>query len=787
MQTASELLGLTPPAPLSAILVARPVRACVFVPPADGVSWETLVEHALAAQTRVWGGAFNLVVPPGWNPAEDELFWRLVDRFDPDVLAMHRPTYADAEEIAPEQYANVVARIDQQLQDNNFGEEMRGNEIARLRDQWMWGMEELPAEFQSQLVERIAPLHLNDDEPRIVYVDGSRAPSYPLTDLAVINELPDSILDIRTTLGEAERLMLTHSVGRLLPSFRGALEERELRINEVVVEHQPILLQHVWSRGGVREGEFGYPRVLTEIGLGRRISLADRDQLVVVVGDEPRDFFLYHGLSRLRPYVYWLPASRLADQPFVYALAEATHRTVQREIGGGDIVVTSTSGDEAAGAAVEALNAAQGLNPPTARLVDWKTLIPNSYLWAVDPKSERRISLFRHDGETQELQTPTPVSVSVSPDDPVQMRWMVDVEVQGWQPARHPALGDALLRGPVISNHDARTSSTGPTYFGQSPIVQAFLGLEGSAARPRLRTRSIVEQVSDVLQPQGWQVSLSDKGAYALQSALLFGGVAALAGALRTEATRALLDAYMVPGPDNDPGMYLRDSQRRYISLEEAEVIIGEADVPKLFADLYDQGVIVRGHVLKCEHCRATSFYSLSEEQTFTCVRCRTAQRATRFSWLEAPEPVFRYALSEVVFLFLKNNGQLPLLAAHHYFVEGRERERRTFDIAFEIELTPAGGSLREHDILATWGSELWIGEATIADRLEDTSAAEVERLERLKESAQALCARGVLLVTTRDAFSERTKGNVETVFADPTWPDVVYQEGFDVGAAAAA
>src|SRR5207302_8107767 len=135
---------------------------------------------------------------------------------------------------------------------------------------------------------------------------------------------------------------------------------------------------------------------------------------------------------------------------------------------------------------------------------------------------------------TQELQTPTPVSVSVPANDPSRLRWMVDVEVQGWRPARHPSIGEHVLRGGLVTNHDVRTSTIGPSYFGLGPLVQAFLGLEGSTARPRLRPRAIVEQVTDVLQPLGWDVALSDKGAFALQGARLFGGIEGLATALRS-------------------------------------------------------------------------------------------------------------------------------------------------------------------------------------------------------------------------------------------------------------
>ena len=82
------------------------------------------------------------------------------------------------------------------------------------------------------------------------------------------------------------------------------------------------------------------------------------------------------------------------------------------------------------------------------------------------------------------------------------------------------------------------------------------------------------------------------------------------------------------------------------------------------------------------------------------------------------PEPAFRYALNEVLFQFLTHNGDVPLLAACDHFVVGRAREQRSFDIAFEVEVVSPSGDKSEHDIVATWGSELWLGEATTTDTL---------------------------------------------------------------------
>jgi hypothetical protein len=784
VQTASELLEKTPPAPLAAILVARPVRACVFVPSVEGVRWERMVEHALGTQARIWGGNQNLIVPLGWEVADEELFWRLVDRCDPDVVALHAPTLADVEEIAPDVYGDAVQRIDQGLRDAGFNDNaVIAREIDRRRDGPFWSFE-LSEALRTKLVERLAPLHLDAADPRPVHLDGTNKPPYPMTDLLALKELPTGVLDVTSTLGDVDRLILTHAVGRLIPSFKRALEDRGVTSNQVRVEHEAILLSTAWPRHSVVT-EFGYPRLLSELGLARRLAFADRDKVIVVVGDDRRDFFLFHGLSRLRPYVFWIPAARLDNQAYVDAIAEAVRFAV-RGAGVQQVHVTTASSPDAAAAAIALLEQQRGRQMPEPTSIDWRDTIPLSPLWAGDARSERRVALLRYEGETQELLTPTPVSVSPTEEDLSGLRWMVDVEVQGWRPARHSSLGTLVFQGPTVTAHDFRTSGLGPSYFGLGPLVQAFLGLEGSTARPRLRPLAIVDQVASILGPLGWDIRLSDKGAYALQTARLFGGVTGLATALRDQATRALLDAYMTPTTSNDPGKFLKDTRRRYLSLEEAAGVVGtETDVPALVARLYDLGVLVRGHILKCEYCRATSFYSLTEGQRFTCVRCRTVQKATRLSWLGTPEPEFRYALSEVVFQFLNNHGELPLLAVHDHFVVDRGREREALDVAFELDLVSPDEQLREHDIVATWGAELWLGEATFAKRLERRNADEAERLQRLAETAKALSARGVLFVTSAERFQVATRARIRAAFREPGWPDVVFMEGFGAGASA--
>jgi len=101
---------------------------------------------------------------------------------------------------------------------------------------------------------------------------------------------------------------------------------------------------------------FRFP--LSEIGLGCRFVLGDIRQVVLVVGGDVTDFFLFHGLSRIRPYVYWLPSDLRDNEMYLYALSSEVRRTAQSAIGGGNrIEVTTLSDPDGVEAAVERLGA----------------------------------------------------------------------------------------------------------------------------------------------------------------------------------------------------------------------------------------------------------------------------------------------------------------------------------------------------------------------------------------------------------------------------------------------
>jgi hypothetical protein len=314
MRTATELLHEQPPVPLSATLDARPLRLLTLVPEFGPYSWLRLFEYALAAQGRAWGGAGNVVMPFSQPLRESELFWRIADVFDPDGIGVFVPRWGDLEVLDPDAYAAERASWVESFADS----EAEGL-VEQVRDNFMYGAPELGDEFKEQLDRRLAPLHLEGD-PELFYIDGLGPLQYPTTDVVAFRNLPSTISNVTTSLGEVEQLMVTARLGHLLPSFASALAERGVQINDVRAGNEVEWLDLVLPR---RPAPQLFPASLSNMGLASRLSPGLHDQAVLVVGEEIWDFCLYQALSQLLPAVLWWPSTYLESALFTSSIAGA--------------------------------------------------------------------------------------------------------------------------------------------------------------------------------------------------------------------------------------------------------------------------------------------------------------------------------------------------------------------------------------------------------------------------------------------------------------------------------
>jgi hypothetical protein len=363
---------------------------------------------------------------------------------------------------------------------------------------------------------------------------------------------------------------------------------------------------------------------------------------------------------------------------------------------------------------------------------------------------------------------PTPLPVSVRTDEPYDLRWVTEVRVDDWPVAQQVDVATRVLRAPANS---VRIADGGPAYLCPARSAFGRENLRSLTQRPSLARLTLFEQLAAMTESREWTISASDKGTYAIQSALLFGSEQRFAESIEDPDVRRALYLFL---PDSQSGLQL--DGRRYVTVSEIQGAV--VDRSRL-DELEERGVLTRGFALKCARCRQTAFYDLdSFGRKFVCNRCRFAQTHGRAQWMSG-DPVWRFGLAEVVFQFLRHHGDLPILTAARHV----ERRRSPKSQVFEIELQSPDGIRSEHDFVVCVGGRVALGEVTSKDRLEQAAKREVERFKRLGEVAELINAREIVLGTSSEAFAPRTVARARAILNSP-WRRLVILQGVVPGVA---
>jgi hypothetical protein len=748
---------------LALSIAARPHRLAVLVPVGvEGWDWRRTFEAAIAAQTRVWGGSGNLVLPlPADGIGRHECFWRIAEVFDPDAFVTYMPTIRESEEIAPQEFESRRDQVRRKM-------EAAGNdpeEIARFLaedDERRWLAIEPEKTELPPIRDRLAPFHFHDETLwTFDGIDGGTGNNWPSVDITELKGLPDRVLT--RSLGEdpTRELLLTANLGRVTPILAERLAEKGVEIAEMRAGLDAV----VRDRWRAHDDDI-YPRDLSNHGLSTYMrGSALRYPGAVVVGDEPWDFALFHALHQLTASAWWMPSELAADRHFMRSLRSALEhgRTATKRA-----LIVSISAPERCEQVADEL--ASGARKPICRAADWREALPEEprRLYAIDAEGLVR-TVSADDGTVRELETPEPPHVGC--ENPADLRWVAEVRCPDWAAIRHPAVAAAVLRDPECDSDRRRVGREGISYLATRAFVHVRASLPSIIVRPELRAIPLLTQLQAILEPQGWRIEPSDKGVYAGRSARLLGGFEELCDALRDPAFRAMVGAFRAPAKPRAPGHFLRSDSRRYLRRVDLDAALGVGEADRRADELIERRVLARGVVLRCATCRSQAWHPLARVgETFYCSRCGDEQPLLRGAWGREPEPVWSYRLAEVVHQLFEHDGELPLLAVAERFA-GSERP---LSQAFELKFLK-GDVDKELDIACASGSRLVIGEATVTGHLD------AERFEFLRRLAEATGAREVLLATSQETWSEGTERRAAEAFPG-VWPEVVLRTGVDTG-----
>jgi hypothetical protein len=756
---------------VAALATARPARGLIAITMWDDVPWQAAFIAALRNQCLTWGGQANLPVPWTKDILNNPLFWRIVEAQDPDLIITSPGSWADLEDLTPDQYAAQADALRARLKRDGFNEEV----IRKHVTEWL----------EDPLVDR--PLDVGDVTAQLIaragllwwgeHVDAelslARSPAHGLCvdvrEFWTKDSVPTAVTLPLCPGSWDERLAICATAG----------DFSVLGMSQLVNEHN-VAIHTTTVAGGydavrfahdppVAPAEAPYPTQLTEVGLQwARYGGLPKDEVTVVVGDDPWDFALFYALRRLTSHAYWVPTTWSTDDMLLTQVVhgvERLHPDPARKA-----TVVSFSDRKLANKVAAALARVAHDQPHQWPTGDWTDAFDDhqSRVFCINTMRTEQ-SLAMYGGATTIISTPIP--------DPRtrnlgRLQWMVDVRVRDWAPIQDPKIGPTLLEGGDYRSNYARAAQGSITYRAPHWYMGGGVPLEGQVVTPRLRLPSLLEQLRSIASDSGHDVRLSDKGTYAEDCARLLGGSDVLHNVLNDYTQFMALWELCF---SERPTWIIQD--RCFWESGALQPLMESLDVGTV-ARAVARGLLHRGLVHKCERCSAQRWLEMEDlGGPLRCARCRLPFDVNDPHWFGVNEndpPKWLFRVNEMVWQFLKANGDIPVRALQK---EVPEAIKVPVASCFEVEITQSNKPMVELDFCASRNGRLYICEAKLKDKLDPTVAGETARLAKLRQAATILRADAVVLATGAAAWKKATLERSRAEFPGD-WPLLIPTSG---------
>lgn len=249
----------------SLALGVRPARIAVLVDRTDD-DWQNTCIRLLEFFTTVWGGNHSLIVPTD-GKSINELFWQLLEAFDPDYIYVYRKTLRDLKLTKPAEYAVILER-----ETTRAGVAPEYAQVIKQIDELLCNRTtsqfQVAPELEAELRTRIAPLYFMEHTVQPGFLTADSEAHYPLTAIhgIVSNCAHTSNISIVTSVTEdIPEIWYASVTGSVRESYSDKLKECgiELSKKEFGAENAGDLIE----LGVLRNAEDNFPFSLSRMKL----------------------------------------------------------------------------------------------------------------------------------------------------------------------------------------------------------------------------------------------------------------------------------------------------------------------------------------------------------------------------------------------------------------------------------------------------------------------------------------------------------------------------------------
>lgn len=777
-------------------LAARPARVIILIN-SGNPDWQDTILRIIEWFSFLWGGAYGLIVPTDGEKIDSE-FWFLMENFDPDYIYYYKKTKLDVKLAKPAEYKEWIERETEGFLKKN-PESGREDTIAFIEkqiDHFHIESFSISSALEAELNKRLNPF---EETIPVHWINAASKPHYPLTDLGTaFRSMSNNLTIFSPKIDASKELQLC------LYSIVGKANERliddDAKVDGQTLEFYYRYTYPIYNGENIQEliqAALNQPELyretpfqMTMVGLSYYSkTYAANKKPVIILGGTLKDFCLYYNLSRMKKDTYWLPDKIMnsyieekslkkrnifeGEASYLYRLRDTVKEIIRSQseqryflytssLQEGEINLFKKTFDD-----VCILIPKESISGQAELKSNIKELLHDILrIYEEDMPKKIYVEQFYQGESVNFLNTPMPRKFPKIP--PHGHYWITEVSIDGYLPPKIKSLGPKSITYKNYDTHFARVSSEGFSYF--CPHFAYFVGwggIENIVVKPKLRIFEDFEIIEDLFKEAGYHVKYSDKGDYHRETCTKVGCFDKLADFLIDEKKRNLLVKYLDTSASRDgEGTYLDSERRRYLYFKEIENILS-TNSRDVVDSLLERGILYRGFIFKCQKCRNAAWYPIDDVSSrFKCSRCKTEQLFRQVHWREPSEPRWYYKLDEVVYLGMKHNMHVPVLA----LMKLKKTATVGFHYTPEIELRKDPLTEKpylEIDFVAIVNGRVAIGEATVENELADSAAEEKEKLFKLKEVAVSVQCKKIVFATLSDGWSERTKSNIKDIFND--------------------
>ena len=502
--------------------------------------------------------------------------------------------------------------------------------------------------------------------------------------------------------------------------------------------------------------------------------------VILVVGDSASDFCLFYSLSHMRPDVYWVPPTILdsvsVSDPMgefslpvntAFHLAHHIHRRVTETSEGRPFLVTSISKEESAlREDIQTLEKARlilsGITLPELANYQFETELllgarhsaweSNNYLRS----SSQAVQLV--DGKSPGFLDVRPKHLTIGTVSPFfdNLAWISEISIQGYKLPALSAFNDQVLSFGTNAP-STRVTAEGIAYVGVKPFVLAGTDIDLMVAKPSVRVLESFDLFSRLFEKHGYEIVISDKGAYQEGTVQRFGGISSFADDFRS-ARGGLLKGYLDISSDETATSYngTKIRGRRYLDFEDFAAQLGSDSnymTLRTLNEYLDKKVLQRGFTLKCKECRQFDWYEIgSVSDVIHCSRCGRTQGYE-------PEAPWSYRLNELVFQCLKNRVDCHILTLDQIQLRAIA-ETFIYIPAFDVfNAEDRSKPILEVDLACILDGQLILGECKTKGSILRDDRRQLAKYEALAKEIQA----GVLVLSTlAENWTDDAKRHIE-------------------------